>query len=662
MEVRTVTVELLRAGPPHNQLLSPLTQYLGVCGESGAGVVTLPYEHHTFLRRLRELRYEAGTEEDTARRLEILRDTGAELTRVLETVPGLAGTLRCNREGAEPLIHLRLVLSASELALLPIELCQVPEGSLAPSNNWLALQALMPVCITRHIRSVPTEGVRWPRRPRILFVAGETSNLPFAEHKEALLQAIAPWQHSGHSSADDYGGRLTIIEDATYMSIREAFSSGGYTHVHVLAHGAQDATSEVSSFGLLLRGEDGETDVVSGERFASALNSFGCEQSQQPAVVTVASCDSGNVGSVVTPGSSFAHALHQAGVPLVVASQFPLSKEGSVELARILYQGFMWGENPCVLLYQARTELHGRHTREAHDWASLVAYEALPADLAEQLEEVRYRQIRAALDAALDHFDSAVTKNGASLNESRCRELVAHIDKARRRLPTGGPYTMEGLGLSASSRKRQAEGMYRLAIAEASDEGRSASHTRRCLELLEDAYEDYRQAVIGFMLNVGQPMRREASLHWVMVQMLSLATVLGRTDLDASWWMTAQLAGEIYLDHPAVEERVWAHGSLAELWLLKLGASELTTQERAAAARRACEHAASIVKLTPRRGAFPVESTRRQFRRYLSWWGHAEFARRLLVIDVNLGFDWSGEDGVLETAKRVVAILERRSP
>ena len=29
MNIRTVTVELLRAGPRHNQLLSPLTQYLG---------------------------------------------------------------------------------------------------------------------------------------------------------------------------------------------------------------------------------------------------------------------------------------------------------------------------------------------------------------------------------------------------------------------------------------------------------------------------------------------------------------------------------------------------------------------------------------------------------------------------------------------------------
>ena len=42
MRIRTVNVEFLRPGPAHNQLLSPITQYLAVCNNSGAGVVTVP--------------------------------------------------------------------------------------------------------------------------------------------------------------------------------------------------------------------------------------------------------------------------------------------------------------------------------------------------------------------------------------------------------------------------------------------------------------------------------------------------------------------------------------------------------------------------------------------------------------------------------------------
>ena len=41
--IRSVAVELIRKGPPHNRLLSPLTEYLGICGGTGAGSVSVPY-------------------------------------------------------------------------------------------------------------------------------------------------------------------------------------------------------------------------------------------------------------------------------------------------------------------------------------------------------------------------------------------------------------------------------------------------------------------------------------------------------------------------------------------------------------------------------------------------------------------------------------------
>ena len=61
IQIKLVHVEFLRAGPPHNQLLSPLTEYLAISGDSGAGVVSVPYEHSAFERRLRG-REEKGRE------------------------------------------------------------------------------------------------------------------------------------------------------------------------------------------------------------------------------------------------------------------------------------------------------------------------------------------------------------------------------------------------------------------------------------------------------------------------------------------------------------------------------------------------------------------------------------------------------------------------
>ena len=61
MDIRSLTTELLREGPRHNQLLSPLTRYLGVCGDERAGVVTVPFEHIEFVEVLNELRYKVTT-------------------------------------------------------------------------------------------------------------------------------------------------------------------------------------------------------------------------------------------------------------------------------------------------------------------------------------------------------------------------------------------------------------------------------------------------------------------------------------------------------------------------------------------------------------------------------------------------------------------------
>jgi len=136
IQIRTVAVEFLRAGPPHNQLLSPLTQYLAVCGDAGAGVVTVPYEQAAFERKLKELRYETG---DTDDRLAMLHDVGVEMGRILGSVPGLPGALTVDPSKAATLIHLRLTLSASELAHLPFELAKVPVGPTMTSESWLAI-------------------------------------------------------------------------------------------------------------------------------------------------------------------------------------------------------------------------------------------------------------------------------------------------------------------------------------------------------------------------------------------------------------------------------------------------------------------------------------------------------------------------------------------
>jgi len=269
------------------------------------------------------------------------------------------------------------------------------------------------VCVTRNIRTVTPEGVVWPHKPRLLFISGDPDNVPFDDHRAALVEAIRPFRYperdnavlSNDGAREQFGDLLTILRNPTLADVMRECRDVAYTHVHILTHGDETAAD---AFGLVLRDPDGAPDVVTGERFAGALTSLGNDAIHRPAVATVASCDSGNVGTVSIPGASFAHALHQAGIPLVVASQFPLSKEGSIPLAGTLYEGLLWGEHPLVLVQRLRSELHARYTSTWHDWASLVVYEALPQALGIQLDALRYRQTRRAMDAALECIDRAV--------------------------------------------------------------------------------------------------------------------------------------------------------------------------------------------------------------------------------------------------------------
>lgn len=662
IQIRQVTVEFLRPGPAHNQLLSPLTRYLVICGNSMADTVTVPYEHDRFEWRLKDLRYESGDPED---RLGLLHEIGTEMGKILGSVPGLPGALTGDPRQAGPLIHLRLTLSASELALLPFEMAKVPVGPAVSSDSWLAIQTRPPVCLTRNVRTVSPEGVVWPHKPRVLFVSAHPNSVPFKEHRESLLEAIKPFRYpetddpkeSRGGAREQFGELLTILKNPTLDEVLQECRANRYTHVHILMHGDLDETSR-GSYGLALRGTDDEdddsSDVVSGERFASALTSVGEDRIHRPTVVTVASCDSGNVGSVFLPGASFAHALHQSGIPFVVASQFPLSKEGSVPFAATLYKGLLWGQNPLLLLQQLRAELHARYTATWHDWASLVVYEALPLALNEQLEKLKYHQARSAMNAALQGIDLAVQAR----NRDALRQLDDDVAYAVDRLPLNGHYAVECLGLRASSNKRLAQAAHTLASQEAANGG---ERWREPYDLLDQAVLDYDRAVRGFLVNEAHAVQRTATLHWVLVQLVSLSMVLGKDEIEGAW-EAAKLCSDRYCDHPLTEERAWAHGSLAELWLVRLGAAGLSPDQRKEYSQRALHHAKELIHLYPRGDEFPITSTCRQFARYISWWNSSHFKEELDRREIRWAAPWDGEPGepcLLETARQLVNVLQR---
>jgi hypothetical protein len=659
MDIRTIAVELLRAGPRHNQLVSPLTQYLGVCGDAAAGRVSLPYEHGDLELRLAELRYCVANQDDRARRSKLLDRTGREVAQILSAIPGVSGLLNPEHEQPQTLTHLRIVLSASELAMLPFEVSKMLTGE-GSMSTWLALQARAPVCITRHIRSVSAEGIQWPSEPRILFVAGPDTDEPLALHRKALVDAMAPWRNLDGR----LGGHLVVLEKATLAHIsREVASAAAkgtpFTHVHILAHGAPlDEADRYSPVGIALHDED----VISGRRLATALVAVTDRGANRPVVVTLATCDSGKVSDVRTTDASVAHDLHDQGIPLVVASQFPLSVEGSVPFVERFYQGQLWGEHPLVSLYAVRLHLHSCMGPDTHDWASLVVYEAFPSNLTDQLEALRYWQARRAQEGELRRIEALVEQgdggtpfrtmpNARDLYEGGLRDFEA----MSARLPTEGPYALECVGLRAAGHKRIAQVAFQMAVAAGAPDGESDRLLAECLRRLDSARAGYWSATKSFLGPSSESVRRKANLHWLLGQVLSLDVVLGH-HLDTAFLTAARLAAEIDLESPRDEDRAWACVSLSEFALLRLADPNMTTAERARHAEESIANASRFLEMLGR-GSEHAATTSRQFERYAEWWGNPDLQWALAKLGVPERPYWHGEHGIVPTAKQIVALL-----
>lgn len=675
--MRTITLELLRHGPAHNQLLSPLTPYLALCQNHGAVTLHVPFEHNQFLYRLSALGYRVN--EDS--RIFQLNDTARVMGEILAMIPGLTAESNKNDDDADdPLTHLRLILSASELALLPFELALSPNG-FPGAGQHLLLQPQTPICLTREIRRVTDDAFQWPREARILFVAAsppEVGTIPLESHLLALRRLVGPWvkyydDNDPEACRKRVGEHLTFLPAASIEAIEKACAGGCFTHVHILAHGVERPEGYDTRFFLALHDarDPEQTDYISGSRLAAALRAARNPDSEglsQPAVVTLASCNSGTVGSVIGSaagaGASIAHALHEAGIPMVVAGQFPLSFEGSVCMVECLYEGLLWGTDPRRLLYDLRRRLYARFP-ERHDWSSLTAYVSLPPSFDSRLADVRIERAMGSINAALNHADEVTrrafaeelpsdssqpekgspdqTAESQALLEDALEKITAAKRRLQRLVDCIPAKRSRIYGNLASTEKRQAEVLYSATksdLFELPDEKLEESY-----DLLRKARDYYWKS---FLLN------RASS--WAVVQYLSLTLVMQHSDkfrdlnpaesqkqarskpgasqaqesqspeeletvemdLDALWSM-AHLISRYDLRSKNRMRNIWAGSNLIELYMLvHVMPPSKDRPKPAEASRRALEQTDTLIELAGR-DSFEAYSTRRQVFRYMKW-------------------------------------------
>jgi len=664
--MRTISLELLRHGPPHNQLLSPLTPYLALCENHAPVTLHLPFEHHQFLHRLSALTYEVDS---PSQRQFQLRDTGLVLGELLGRIPGLAAELNRNCiEQGTGVMHLRLVLSASELALLPYELALSGNG-FPGDGQVLALQNQVPLCVTREVRRVHEPGLRWGDDDvRVLFAAASPAGLPavpLESHLLALRRAVSPWVGIFRSGDDaqrreQVGRRLKVLARATLRDIEQECAEGEYTHVHILAHGLLQRGASQPAFGLALHDPadpEGPPDVVSGERLASALRPMKQPPRNavnRPHVVTLASCNAAQVSSVIGGGASIAHALHEAGVPLVVAGQFPLSFAGSLLLVKVMYEGLLWGVDPRELLTDLRRRLHSMATGN-HDWASIVAYAALPEDFDEQVARQRVDAAKRAIDNAMDFADSVTGRLRGTVTDTAGRMRGKRTPTAAEAEAAGDGTHYEMLRRAHRKIDVPRERMHRLLTA-ATDVDRGhyitgllASAAKRLAEVKfwssrkpqlgpserESFVNESRAAVVEARSRYWQCFRMKPGQAWASVQYITLTLLLRgwsapQTDLEGEGEPPQELLRDLWSvartlslqDLDSTEKRSsWALGNLIELALLELlmSPSAGAGARKESTIRRDAREQVQRLLNSPQTDPFQIYSTQRQLRRYTAW-------------------------------------------
>lgn len=618
--MNTVVLEILRLGSSYNYNLSPEQKYLALCGSYPHVELSFNCDQRTFNRNIRQLRY-SNTEESRISAISFFQEILKEPLNKLEA-------LRVEGNKDRGPLHLRLVTTAKELMQIPFELALTPSGFEGENTSNFLLNPQCPTTLTREIRQVKSPSYHWPFFPRILFVYAEPlESVPHDAHTKVFVEVLTELANPIPDSPDcvpDLAPLVTIVRKASLRKIQNEIEKGveekkPYTHVHLLAHGIK-AEDDDLEFRLLLHDSDHPEKPYSatGKELVQSLSFGGSTPENLPSVVSFMVCDSGNEGSPVVSSGSLAFELHEGGIPCVFASQFPLTQDGSVSLARTLYEKLLLdGQDPRVALISIRQQL----SNHFHDWGSLVALVRFPDDMENQLQDSQLKLLFKSMKVA-QSWSEYLLKNERLIKPDKVdtlhKKVSFRLEKAINSLEScleNGQSTRlspilktEHFGLLGSAYKRKAEFTYmRLPNSSGDDFEKLQIESRVMLEKAIDFYN------LGFNALI--------SSHWNGMQYLSLKAVLkGSLVGEEELWTVIHFMAEKEKKNAQNNiDLLWSYGTLVELYLLK----PLIVQDKDF--KFVCNDSLSRAKLYYKSiresgNQEVLESTQRQLGRYIDWW------------------------------------------
>jgi hypothetical protein len=508
VDISSTTIEFHRFGGEPGALVKG-GSYIRTCGyQKTADHVEVEGEPREFRRAQNKLRYRVDRTVES--------EKAAERVLAAEAANFLPGE-QIRPAGEAALHQIDIVTHASELRAYPFEAIYANE-----SNRYLA-SARCGVILTRRIRSDFSYTVPpWPEVPSVLFAhAPVDHDLPQAlidRHRSALEKALAPW---GAPRDLEEKKLLRVCPVDSAKALKDARALRTFSYIHILAHGAKVAEEDLeesdSEWGLRL-GTSG-ADATAPREIAEALK----PEHDQPLVVTLASCDSGTTDRTELGNASLVETLHRNGIPVVVASQFPLTTDGSVTLASAFYCPLLSGADVRIALHEARVALREEARRldeRRHDWLSIVGYVRLPAEgYSQYLRAFSLRVQLHMLEAARRDADPLLkdpptTHEAFAAVEERLGERITQLEVHKTALvgDQDGALWAECTGLLASACKSLAE-LYSVKARQFPEErARLDDLSRAALQKSRAGYE--------------QVYSRNVSKHWHGIQMLALEAAL----------------------------------------------------------------------------------------------------------------------------------------
>jgi len=231
--------------------------------------------------------------------------------------------------------------------------------------------------------AVPSEvGPRRRDRLRILVATSEPKGTgPLAAREEAALvrRGFRPLVDAGLA-------RVSVLPRATPEALHRTLRDEAVDVLHYVGHGHYDAAAGEGQ--LLLEDGRGRPRPVDAAAFRQIVGRRGTD------LVFLNACESGR-GGRVSFNTGVAPALVAAGVPAVVANQYPVLDAAATTFARELYAALAHGRSLGDATREARVSVGHSMGSGSIDWAVPVLFARDPGATLRSTPKVRAQKARA---------------------------------------------------------------------------------------------------------------------------------------------------------------------------------------------------------------------------------------------------------------------------